>query len=183
MELYLQPPIPYQPLYHSDRRAFVWKVLIKCTQITRKKSLRFLLPLQPQGICLFGIKLKNRRVLIFLRARQHQSATLAPHCVRCSAGVAHSRDTSHWSIYQQTTAVPSYKTPSSFEPRFESKFTRENHSNLVLNLILLAAGRRSSTHHPSRLLGSPPSFLFLLSSSPFTIHLGLSRPYPLLTGH
>ena len=45
-------------------------------------------------------------------------------------------------------------------------FTRENHSNLVLNRELLAAGRLTSTHQPRRPLGSPPSFLFLLSSSP-----------------
>jgi hypothetical protein len=64
-------PIPSRPLNHSDRRIFVWKVFKKSAQITRKKSLCFLLLLQPQGICLFGIFLKNRRVIIFLRARQH----------------------------------------------------------------------------------------------------------------
>jgi hypothetical protein len=59
-------PIPSRPLDHSDRRIFVWKVFKKNVQITRKKSLCFLLPLRPQGICLFGLFLKNRRVLIFL---------------------------------------------------------------------------------------------------------------------
>jgi hypothetical protein len=66
MNPYLQPPIPCQPFDHSDRRAFVWKVFKKSAQITRKKSLYFLLLLPTQGICLFGIILNNRRVIIFL---------------------------------------------------------------------------------------------------------------------
>jgi hypothetical protein len=32
MKLYLQPPIPYQPLDHSDQRVFVWIYFKKLTR-------------------------------------------------------------------------------------------------------------------------------------------------------
>ena len=73
--------------------------------------------------CLFGINLKNRGVIIFLRARQHQPA------------IAHSRDASPWSIFYPPSHPPAilYSNLGS-----NASFTRENHSNLLFPRALLA---------------------------------------------
>jgi len=89
-------------------------------------------------------------------------------------------------IHHSPLTMNHYPLCPSFEPRFKYEFTRENDLNLVLNLgrgsfklpspmlatrvanaTLLAAGRRTSTHQPRQLLGSPPSFFF---HPPFSIN-------------
>jgi hypothetical protein len=132
------PALQRSTINPSDKRVFVWKVLIKSAQIARKKSLCFLLPLQPQGICLFRIFIKNRGELLVKRPRNEYSFSLPLQLLRAHPrqsvfSASHSLFTIHHSPFSNNrdpfSPLPLIRTAlqiqiherKPFEPRFEPR--------------------------------------------------------------
>ena len=148
-------PIPSRPPDHSNRKVFVWNFF--------KKSTRFNLshlsntwnmepgiwnmklspiPYRPldhsdQRVFVWNVFLKSRHFsLVTCAERAQQPNTLLPSLLfLLSSSIHHSPLTMIHPPFTQ------YLNRGS-----NACFTRENYSNLFLNLGLLAAGRRASIH-------------------------------------